>query len=59
MNNNDLNPLILDKVKQVVNDTEVQKFIREVLEVEREYEGIKRGKMGEYEKMLARHVRRE
>ena len=58
MNGNDLNPLILDKVKEVVDDVHVQEFIYNILETEREY-GSKRGKISEYEKTLAKCVRGE
>lgn len=55
MNGNDLNPLILDKVKEVVDDVQVQVFIHKILETERKY-GSTRGKINEYEETLSKCV---
>ncbi len=60
MTDSELNPLIRDKIDQVVNDQQTQEFITDMLEIERSYAGIStRGKMDEYESALAKYVRRD
>lgn len=60
MNDSELNPLIRDKIMEVVNDRQTQDFIFDMLEIERSYAGISaRGKMAEYEDALAKYVRRD
>lgn len=56
----DINPLIRDKVCQVVDDRQTQEFIYDIFEIERSYEGFSaRGKLAEYEAVLAKYVRRD
>ena len=60
MTDSDINPLIRDKVNQVVDDRQTHEFIYDILEIERSYAGFSgRGKLAEYEAALAKYVRRD
>ena len=60
MTDSELNPLIRDKISQVIDDRQTQEFIADMLEIEKSYAGISaRGKMAEYESALAKYVRRD
>ena len=56
MKKSEINPLILEKIASDVKDASLRSFIEEILIIEQDYPS-KRGKMREYEKALAKHMR--
>lgn len=60
MSDSELNPLIRDRISQVIDDRQTKEFVLDILEIERSYERIRsKGKMDEYESALAKYVRRD
>ena len=53
-----INPLIREKLRESVPEHGICSFIEEILEIERTHKA-RHGKKDEYDKALARHVRKE
>ena len=54
----EINRLIKEKLATGVQDLSSRNFIEDILRIERDYQA-KRGKIREYERILARYVRME
>ena len=52
----EINQLIKEKLVLVVKNEDVQKFVEDILKIERDYK-TKPGKIKEYEKRLAKYIR--